>query len=86
MSERQYALTFSGAVLLDGAGAPVLTGYMTEVPEGHSERYPAGAAWLPVENVDSQPFDVARHYRHGPTYEVRGSTVARLYDVRPSRR
>lgn len=38
---------------------------------------------LPVENVDSEPFDPALHYRHGSHFEVEPTRVLRVYHIVP---
>ena len=61
---------------------------------GDSDYWPAGYepgphdAWVPIENVDTQPFDAARHWRLKPTMEVISvyatpTAVRRVYPVVP---
>lgn len=78
--EHQYALVHGGTVLL-------LSKAMTAPPDADDfpPNYPADSQWLRVENVDSQPFNAAQHWRLEPRYEVTSDTtgdhVSRVYPV-----
>jgi hypothetical protein len=37
--------------------------------------------WLPVVHVDSEPFDIATHWRLAPVYSVEGERVVCTYPV-----
>jgi len=80
MSDRQYALVHNGGIVNDRNG-PVISGYSGVPPGDYSSLHPPGCAWLPIENVDSQPFDIRTCRRGTPTYEVRGDHVCRVYPV-----
>lgn len=64
--EEQFALV-SGDRVLD---------YQIGYPEGDNR------TWLPIVNVDTQPFDAALHWREKPTLELDGNRVLRVYPVR----
>lgn len=81
MEERQYALTHNGALVIGRDGAPVVTGFMAAKPDDYSSFHPAGCVWLPVENVDSQPFEARTCARVGHTFEVRADRVLRVFEI-----
>jgi hypothetical protein len=75
-SELQYALVSRGAIVC-----------LSEPPSGRpkdgdfSDEYPGDSQWLPIVNIDSQPFDEAKHRRLTPYYQVNGDCVNRIYPV-----
>ncbi len=70
--ERQYAR-------VDGDRVVSISGFSSEAPEAD------GQTWLPVEYLDSQPFDAALHYRDQLTDQVVGDRVVRTFQVRAKR-
>lgn len=81
MSKAQYALVKDGAMVLEN-DEPVISSFMEAAPEDYSSRFPEGCAWLPVENHDSRPFNVAQDARSAPVFEVSGGVVKRKYEIR----
>lgn len=82
MAEQQYALVNGSAVLTDKNGDPVISGFLPEKPDDFSSRFPPSSVWLPVEDVDSQPYRPGRTYRAGVRYQVTVDKVFRIHDVR----
>lgn len=85
MPETQYALVSGDQIITDRNGEMVISGYESARPVGYSAAYPEGCRWLPIENVDSQPFELARHWRDAPRYVIGDDRVQRIYDVREIR-
>jgi hypothetical protein len=81
MAEQQYALVYDATLMLDNDGNPVTTGFLSEPPEGYSERYPSGCRWVPIENVDKGVYDPMRTRRGPPYYEFSYGRVARIYPI-----
>jgi hypothetical protein len=67
--ERQYAR-------VDGDRVISIGGFSVDPPE---------VGWLPVEYLDSQPFDAGQHYRDPPTNQVIRARVVRTFQVRAKR-
>lgn len=82
MTEQQYALVLNGSLVNGGDGNPIITGFHSEKPEGYAEHLPDGCEWLPITNVDSEPFNIRIHCREAPTYRVRGPIVERVYNIK----
>lgn len=40
-----------------------------------------GREWLPVLSIDTEPFDLKKHYRTGPHFERFCDVVLRIYTV-----
>lgn len=76
MTEQHFALVRDGAIVRDRSGNAELSPLVTEKPAP----WP-GCAWLPVENVDSMPFDLAKHWRLKPVFRVEAKRVVRQYPV-----
>jgi len=74
--ERHYALVSGGAILC-------LCGPRAERPRNgdFSDEFPADSKWLPIVNVDSDPFDAVNRPRIVVGYEVNGDHVSRVYSV-----
>ena len=81
-NQSQYALVHDGK-LVPGPNAPLVTANGREPPNHYSANHPAGCKWLPVVSVDSEPFDLERHFRLKPSYRVAGDRVERVYPVVP---
>jgi hypothetical protein len=74
VEHQQYALVSPAGELVHGLAGNVITTFRPQ----HDDR----GEWLPIENVDSQPFDAARHWRHKPEpLRVDGDRVVRVYPV-----
>ena len=81
--EKQYELVCNGELIFDRNNQPVITGFVSEKPDGYSSLYPPGGGWLPVEDKDSQKFDpfAGAHFRDAPTFEVKNDCVIRVYQI-----
>ncbi|OSI70483.1 ribbon-helix-helix domain-containing protein [Bradyrhizobium canariense] len=72
-AETQYALVSDGQLVQAPGCDPILT-FKPDV-EKRGE-------WVPIENVDSHPFDPAQHWRLKPeALRVDGARVVRVYPV-----
>ena len=60
--------------MIDG-GKIVRCGYHDAKPEQE------GRTWLPVVHVDSEPFDIIRHWRVAPVFTIEGNRVVCTYPV-----
>lgn len=49
----------------------------------HDVKPEDGRTWLPVEHVDSEPFDAARHWRLAPVYTIEAGRVLCTYPIVP---
>jgi hypothetical protein len=77
-----YALTLHGELVRDTEGCAETVGREHGTPEGYRGCFPDGCKWLPIFNVDSEPFDAKLHYRATPpTLRVNGDHVQRVYRV-----
>ncbi|MDE5460197.1 hypothetical protein [Bradyrhizobium sp. CSS354] len=47
----------------------------------HHAKPEDGRTWLPVVHVDSEPFDIARHWRLTPVYSIEGGRVVCTYPI-----
>ena len=81
--EQQYALVASGELVTGPRGDQVVTSKPHPISEATMfPGCPAGAAWLPIENRYSAPFDPAQHWLLKPLpLQVEGDVVVRLYPV-----
>jgi hypothetical protein len=61
---------------IDGDQIKVISiGYHDAKPEQE------GRTWLPVVHVDSEPFDIALHWRLAPVYTIEADRVVCTYPV-----
>lgn len=81
--QRSYALVSAGRVLVE-------TSRLDDMPDhADANHHPAGYVpavgdrWLPVEYADSEPFDLASHWRMAPIDKVEADRVVRTFPVVP---
>jgi hypothetical protein len=75
---RQFALIAADGTPGTLAGeTPYVTPWQDPAPDA-----PPGFRFLPIDTVDAEPFDEARHWRAVPArYVVNGDRVLRIYDL-----
>jgi hypothetical protein len=81
--QRHYALVSAGRILAQ-------TSRLDSVPDlADASHHPVGYVpadgdrWLPVEFADSEPFDIAAHWRLAPIDSVEANRVVRTYPIIP---
>jgi hypothetical protein len=72
--KRRYAL-------VDGDRLITWTDYVAEKPDAAAAAPHEGAAWLPLEYEDSEPFDPALHWRGHPEIRIEPDRVVRTYPI-----